>query len=59
MWEKPRSYIAKELRVSDGTLVSRCKRLNIKIPSHGYWSKKIKNKSNVYKQRQTNKKTIE
>jgi len=39
IWEKPVSMLAKSLGVSDNAIGKRCKKLNIKKPSRGYWSK--------------------
>jgi len=39
VWEKPISVLSKLLGVSDNAIGKRCKKLNIKKPSRGYWSK--------------------
>lgn len=39
VWEKPTTYIAKSLGVSDSAIVKWCKVYKIKKPPRGYWSK--------------------
>ncbi|MFX1590220.1 MAG: hypothetical protein ACFFC1_18945, partial [Promethearchaeota archaeon] len=40
VWKIPKSEIAKIYNVSDITIAKWCKKLGIKSPSRGYWSKK-------------------
>ena len=44
VWEKPTTQLAKEFNCSDKAIDKRCKKLGIKKPPPGYWSKVKANK---------------